>query len=240
MSKITQIQRDNRTQRVVVYIDYRYCASIRPNIWEEMNLHEGSEISCAKLHQREATIWRSLSRSNVTYSFKQALNRTVEWFVRYLPNLEAKVFDSRFGYDGSKLSLGYPNAGSNQNVSVFIKGTDVEVISLEIATSEIRRGVGHWVKLSKITKAQSQSQNDVWVALYYRHPIEKFIWIKPVYDKEYRYEELVKGSKNYFVFFDDKSPEVYSFKGFCDYLKGKIDKLSGVGSTILLPTQTTK
>ena len=59
MSKITQIQHDNKTQRVSVYIDYRYCASVRQNVWDEMNLQEGSEITCAKLHQKEAALWRS-------------------------------------------------------------------------------------------------------------------------------------------------------------------------------------
>jgi hypothetical protein len=232
MPKITQIQRDNKTQRVIVYIDYRYCASIRPNIWEEMSLQEGSEISCAKLHQKEASIWRnSNKRTDVVYSLKHAINRTVAWFNRYLPNLEAIIFDSRFGYDSSKLSLDYPNAGSVQDIGVFIKGTDIELMTIKVATNGIRGGTSYWISMNKITKAQSNPKRDIWVVLYYKYPMEKFIWIKPSVEKKYKYEELIKGSKNHFVFFDDKSAEVHSFKEFCDYIKDKIDKFSGVGST---------
>ena len=54
MSKITQLQYDNESGRVIVYVGYRFCISVRQDIWDEMNLREGSEITFSELKSKEA------------------------------------------------------------------------------------------------------------------------------------------------------------------------------------------
>ena len=220
MSKITQIQHDNRTGRVIVYVNYRFCASIRQNIWDEMNLREGSEITCSELHRREALIWRKSRKTDVMYPNKQAMKRTMQWLARYLPNLDAKIIDFKFD-QGSNLSSNYPSVRNDQNISLYLKKTNIEIMTLEVVSAEIQRGTSYWIRSDKLAYAQSQLNRDAWIVLYRQHPIEKFIWLKPR-NKEYKREELISGTKKYFVSFNDKSPEIYSSKYFCDYVQKKV------------------
>jgi hypothetical protein len=72
MSKITQIQHDNETGRVIVYVNYRFCASIRQDIWDEMNLREGSKITFSELESKEAFYRKkSCTKSNNQLSRKR-------------------------------------------------------------------------------------------------------------------------------------------------------------------------
>lgn len=224
MSKITQVQYDNKTGRAIIYVDYRFCAAIRQNVWDEMNLHEGSEISCARLRQKEAMVWRKFRKSSGIYPIKQAMTRIVQWFTKYLPHLEARIIDFSFDHSSEKSSLDYPSARNDQNIGVFLKGTSTEIITLEVAVAEMQRGTNYWVRSDKVTYAQGQSQKDAWVVLYCKHPTERLTWIKPG-NKEYKHEELVGITNIHFVTFDDRSQEVYSSKNFCDYIQKKIDNM---------------
>lgn len=231
MPKITQIQYDNNTQRAQVYIDYRFCASIRQNIWQEMGLCEGSEISCAQLHQKEALVWQRSRRSNLLDMSNQALDRTLAWLTKYLPNINARVIDFRYGQDDNGLSLNYPVPRNDKNISLTLKATNLEILTLEVTGVEIQRGINYWVKEHKLLYAQSQFKRDGWVVLYYKHPKELFVWIKPEPKKQYKSEELIRRSKNRFIAFNDQSSEVCSSKEFCEYIHKKIEGIaSGVTS----------
>ena len=226
MPKITQIQYDNKTQRAQVYIDYRFCASIRQNIWEELGLREGSEISCAQLHQKEASVWKRSSQSSSMYISKQAINRVMEWVRKYIPNLNAKVIDFRYIYDNgdnSGLAFNYSHTRNDQNISLTLKATNKEIITLEVMGVELQRGINYWARENKLLYAQSQFKRDGWVVLYYKYPKEVFVWIKPEHNKQYKSEELIRSSKTRFIAFNDRSPEVYSSKGFCEYIQKKIE-----------------
>lgn len=219
MAKITQIKQDSKTRRILVYIDYRFCASIRPDIWDAMELKDGDKITCAGLHQKEREIYQKSGKQNRIYSNKQALHRIVRWFDKYIPALEAKIIDFKF----SNNEFDSLCNRHDQNISLFIKGSNTELITLEVASSEIQRGIHYWVNIDKIMYVLSQTSRDGWVVLYYRYPVEKLIWIKPSPAKTYNPEELIMGSKKYFVFFKNDSPEVYSSPGFFEYIQNKID-----------------
>jgi hypothetical protein len=225
MPKITLIKNDNKTNRVAVYVDFHFCASVRQSIWEEMDLAEGSEISCSELHKKEALTWKQANKKNTIFNSKQAINCTMQWLNQYLPTLDARVIDFRFGYSSNPSSVSYPSTRNDQNISLLLKGTSTEVITLEVASTEIQRGINYWVRADKIAYAQSQSSRDAWVVLYYRHPHERFVWIHPVSDKKYKAEEIIDNTKNYFVAFNDRSPEVHSSQEFCQYIQDKIDKM---------------
>jgi|GEM_PF-6073271 len=223
MAKITQIQTNKLAGRVSVYIDYHFCAAIRQNIWDEMNLHEGSEISRTELHKQEAAIWKKYKRPSSRHPIQQTINRIVQWFSKYLPDLEAKIVDFRLDYNNDKMPSNYSSTRNDQNISLFLKGTAIEVITLEVAVAEIQRGTNYSVKADKIVFAQSQLQKDVWVVLYCKYPMEKFIWIKPS-NKEYKHEELIGVANSHFIAFSDESPEVYSSQRFYDYIQKKISE----------------
>ena len=70
MSKITQIQYDNETDRVIIYVGYRFCASIRQDVWDEMNLREGSKITFDELKSKEA-FYRKKSRTKSNNQFSR-------------------------------------------------------------------------------------------------------------------------------------------------------------------------
>jgi hypothetical protein len=225
MPKITQITHNDKTDRVAVYIDFHFCASIKRFVWENMGLTEGSEISYSELHKKEALVWAQSNKKNPIFNSKHAINRTLVWLNRYLPNLDSRIIDFRFGYSNRPSSVGYPNTRNDQNISLLLKGTSTEVITLEVTSAEIQRGINYWVKADKIAYAQSQSDRDTWVVLYYKHPQEQFIWIHPVNDKKYKSEELIGNTKNYFVAFNDRSPEVHSSQDFCKYIQNKIEEM---------------
>ena len=74
MPTITQVKIDNKTGRVIVYIDNSFCASIRPSVWSEMDLREGSEVSHAELHKKESAVWRN-TKNLFANPIKKAINR---------------------------------------------------------------------------------------------------------------------------------------------------------------------
>lgn len=225
MPKITQIKPNKITNRVAVYIDYSFCAAIRRTIWEKMDLAEGSEISCTELHQKEVLLWKQSNKQNIIFNSKQAVDRTAEWLRQHLPNLDTRVIDFRFGYNNHPVAISYPSTRNDQNISLMLKGTATEVITLEVASTEIKRGINYWVQANKIAYTQSQTNRDAWVVLYYKYPDEQFVWIKPMVDKQYKREELIGNTKNYFVVFNYRGPEVHSSPEFCKYVQDKIDKM---------------
>lgn len=219
MSKITKIQQDDRTRRILVYIGYRFCASIRPNVWDAMELKEGDEITCVELHRKEKEVYNKSRKQNHSETNKQAMNRIVRWFDKYIPALEAKIIE--FKLDDNECD--YPGYRYDQNISLFMKGTNTELMTLGVVSVEIQRGLHSWVDAEKIIFAQSQSKRDGWVALYYKYPVERFVWIKPNPRIIYKTEEIIKGSKQQFIFFKNDSPEVYSSPKFFEYIQAKID-----------------
>jgi len=219
MSEITQIQQDNKTRRILVYIDNRYCTSIRPNVWDAMGLKEGDEITCAELHQKERNAYHKCRKENYSDFNKQTVNRVVRWFDKYIPAIEAKIID--FKFDDNEYD--YPHYRYDQNISLFLKGTNKELITLEVACVELQRGVHNWVLADKVMFAQSQSKRDGWAVLYYKYPVERLIWVKPDPRIIYKTEEIIKGSKRQFIFFKNDSPEVYSSPKFFDYIQNKIN-----------------
>jgi len=47
----------------------------------------------------------------------------------------------------------------------------------------------------------------------------KIIWIKPLLDKKYTFvEKNLKGAIEYYVIFNDNSPEIYSSQEFRNYI----------------------
>lgn len=221
MPKITQIQQDNKTRRVLVYIDYRFCASIRENVWDAMELKLGDEITCVKLHQKEKNVYAKLRKHNSNYSNKQAINRVAGWFNKYVKALDVRIVD--FKYDSNvDSSAYYPKTRYDKNINLLIKDSNTPILTLEVASIEIQRGDHYWINMDKITYAQQQTEIDSWVVLHHKYPVEKFIWIKPEPKKIYAAETLIKNSKQQFVFFKQDSPEVYSSTKFFAYLQAKL------------------
>lgn len=221
MSKITQVQQDNKTGRVLVYIDYRFCASVRPDIWKVMGLQDGDEITYARLRQKERELYKKARRLSYNDSSKQALSRIVHWFNKYIVTLDTKIVDFNFEHSNGNY-FGYPTVRYDQNISLFIKNTNIELVTLEVATTEVQKGIDHWVDANKIAYAKSQAKRDSWVVLYYRYPAEKLIWIKPDSKVIYSAEEFVRGPKKQFIRFKKGSPEIYPSPKFFNYIQDKI------------------
>jgi len=219
MPKITQIRRDKTTNRVSVYIDYRFCMSIRENVWQEMGLAENSDISCVELKQKERALWKQISKAQAIENSKQALLRIQQWFNKYLPNVEVRVIDFRLSDSSS--ARGYLGR-NDQNISLLHKETTTEIMTLEMASTEISRGINYWVRADKIDYAQNLNS---WVVLYYKYPIERLIWIKPLPAKKYKPQELIANIKPYYVSFNEKSPEVHSEQDFYKYVQNKIEQM---------------
>jgi hypothetical protein len=225
MPKITQIQYDNITKRVLVYIDYRICTSMDQKTWHNLDLNEGSEISCQQLRQRKILAEKIPAEANFTNISSLAITRTARWLNKNLSNIEARIIDFRYGRNDGGLSLNYPNTRNDQNISLVLKETNTEIITLEVSAVEMQCGINYWLREDKLRYAQNQSKRDGWVMLYYQYPKETFIWIKPEKDKQYVSEILSKNSPSRFVPFNNRSFEIYSDKEFCEYVQKKIEQL---------------
>jgi len=225
MPKITQIKFNTMTKRVAVYIDYHFCLSIRDNIWQKMGLTNGSEISSIELKQKERIIWKNLRKTNALGNSKQALLRVQYWFSKHMPNLEAQIIDFNLAQSDRPSPESYPGIGSNQRIRILLKRTVTEIMTLEVASTEIRRGINYWIRAEKIDYAKNQYNRDVWIVLYCKYPNEKLIWIKPLSNKQYQREELISNTLSYFISFNFKSPEVYSSQNFCEYVQNKLDQI---------------
>jgi hypothetical protein len=210
MSIITKISENQGKDkdRVYVYIDNIYCASIRQRTWIGMNLTIGSSISCEDLKTLEQNFWKKLYGKESWEQEKVRINRVCEWFKHYIPTVE--IVPIGLGADSNEY---FENIHSEEkgspDLSIRTKDSDIELIALEVSGTENMKGMGYWVRKDKIDYIQAHKERDIWIVLHYQRPKEKFIWLKINSEKQYQAKTLnFKGADEYYVIFNDKDSEI--------------------------------
>lgn len=212
MPKITQIQKID--SKVAVYIDGAVCMFVRSNVWEYMNLHEGSEITYVELKQKEAFYWKKACMLSTGDRERERVAKVVRWIAKHLLEVEIKIVKS-----GGE--AGIPNPNMEPNLSLLLKGTTTEVIAIMVRGMDIEAGTGHWISLDAIEHIQKNPEHDIWIASCFKYPESQITWIKLNRNKDYR---NTNKSEDNFIFFDKQASECHPSRSFCGYVKNKIRK----------------
>lgn len=148
-------------------------------------------------------------------SRKKRLERVEAWIKKYLP--EVIVERVGFGADTTDFIKQHPDEHGSPDLKLIIDGD--ELIALEVSGTERQSGSDYWVRPDKLTYAQKHSEKDVWIVLHYKLPKERFIWLKPILEKQYQFQEKeIRGAIEYYVTFNDGDDEIKSSKEFQEYV----------------------
>lgn len=223
-NKITNIQHNKgkNQDRVFIFIDNNYCASIRARTWEAFGLNVGDEISCEELKKQESFIWKNLYQ-NSWEDEKIRIEYVKAWLKKYIPLIEVRI--TGFGADSNEIIEEHPEKKGEPDMTLFLKNTETIVLFLEVTGTKYKRGSDYWVRLDKIDYIQEHQDKDIWIALYYEDD-KKIIWLKPSLSKEYKYvEKNLKGAIEHYIVFNDTSEEVKSSQLFKEYIEDKIKNI---------------
>lgn len=226
MSKITKILSKiyNGEERIQVYIDDKYCTSVRKRTWIGMNLNLGSNISCEEVITLENNFWKKLYGVKSWELEKKRIRRIEGWFGKYIP--EVSLNRIGFGADHNEYIKNIHSIEPG-SPDLSISYDNQELIRLEVSGTERMRGDDYWVRKDKVDYIQKNKDIDIWIVLHYQLPKEKFIWIKVSSDKKYNSNSLnLKGAGEYYITFDNSSTEIQTSRDFRNYLRNKIQSIS--------------
>jgi hypothetical protein len=218
MGIITDIQskKGKNKDRTYVYIDNSFCLSVRTRTWISFNLNIGDEANCEELKEKEKFFWKKQYGKDSWEKEKIRLNYVSKWIKKYISFVDVKT--TGFGANSTDFIAEHPKEKGEPDLQIVLENTKTVVLSLEVTGTERKRGNGYWVRPDKIDYIQKHPEKDIWIALHYADD-KKIIWIKPFMDKQYTYvEKNLKGAIEYFVVFNDKSPEVHTSQEFKDYI----------------------
>lgn len=225
ITKILMGQGKNK-DRVYVYIDGVFCASIRQRSWIGMNLREDSVITCEELKKLENNIWMELYGRKSWELEKVRIKRVEGWFAKYIP--QVKIVPIGLGADTNDyLEDIHSEQKGAPDLSIQAADSKVEIIALEVSGTERKQRTDYWVRKDKIAYIQNNYQRDIWIVLHYKLPYEKFIRLKvdPVNDYPIVIKNI-KGADEHYVSFTDTSPEIRSSEFFRNYILEKIRLLN--------------
>lgn len=218
-----KLNQGKKQDRVYIYIDDAYCASIRNRTWEAFKLNIGDTIGCEELKEKESFIWKELYNEDSWKEEKVRLDYVKSWINKYLPSLEVVI--SGFGADSNEFIKSHPSEKGEPDMTLFLKETDTIILFLEVTGTKYKQGSDYWVRPDKIDYIQKHKEKDVWIALHYADD-KKIIWLKISQNKIYSYvEKNLKGAIEHYVVFDDDSPEVQSSQEFKIYVENRLQQL---------------
>jgi len=224
MGKITNIQdqKGNKKDRTYIYIDDKYCFSVRSRTWISFKLNIGDEADCEELIEKEKFIWKDLYNTDSWEKEKIRLHYVSAWIKKYIPFVDIKI--SGFGANTTEYIPIHPDEKGEPDINIVLENTNTIILFLEVTGTEYKKGNDYWIRPDKIDYIQKHQNKDIWVALHYADA-KKIIWIQPFLDKKYTYvEKNLKGAIEYFVIFNDDSPEVKSSQEFKEYIDSIIQK----------------
>jgi hypothetical protein len=220
MTKITNIL--EKGDRVAIYIEEDYCTSIRKRTWQAMKLSIGSNISCKNLKDQENFFWKKMYGKDSWEREKIRISRVILWFKKYIPESEISVIG--FGAEHTDEILSHPSESGKPDLLITDKDTKIEILMLEVTGTETMRGEGYWIRPDKLEYAQKHIDKDVWIALHYKNPKEKIIWIKPEKDTlSKKIEDInIRGAIEKYIVFRDSDKEIKTSHEFKEYISKKL------------------
>lgn len=219
MGKITKIEHNPAKQRYFIYVDERYCTSIRARTFPAMLLAVGQTITCEELKEREKFFWKQAygqaawKKEGVRLHKVKALIEAMD--ARIVANIVG------FGAGSTELIPEHPKEAGAPDIEV--RTTDlarsVIVLVVEVTGTEQMRGATYWVRPDKLAYAKAHVEQDVWLILHYAEPPERFVFIKPSATTQYPVAvKTIRGADEHYVEFIDASPEVVTQQAFTQHL----------------------
>lgn len=225
MPKITKIleKQGEHKDRVYIYIDGKFCTSIRQRTWIGMRLEIDSIISCDELKTLENNFWKKIYGKESWEREKIRINRVIEWFNKYIKDVD--IVPVGLGADHNDyLENTHSKEKGAPDLSVRVKGSGIEIILLEVSGTENMRGKEYWVRKDKVDYVKNHPDLDIWIVLHYKLPIERFIWLKIEPSKNYVTKiQNIKGADEFYVLFNDDDSEIFSSLNFHNYIMNKIN-----------------
>jgi len=219
MPKITAVkyQKDTR-ERLNVYIDGVYCTSVRTRTFKAMGLKTGDEITCEELKKKENFFWKQAYGEEAWNKEKVRITAVKSLIESANKDIFVKVVG--FGADSNEMIEKHPDEKGKPDLDIFNKA-DLETVLLkiEVTGTEIMRGTDYWVRPDKLEYAENHPDEDVWIALHYAEPEEKFVFIQPIRNKKYeRHIKTIRNADEIFCIFEDGDEEVKTYKEFFTHL----------------------
>lgn len=226
MAKITKITPVKEKERIYVYIDGVYCSSVRERTWKGMGLNIGDEISCPELKEKENFFWKKSYGKSAWEKEKVRIDRIVLWFQKYIP--EVDIIVTGFGAQHTNEILTHPDESGAPDLLIRDHLSQMEIILLEVTGTEFMRGDGYWVRPDKLQYVSNHPDKDVWIALHYKNPKEKIIWIKPESNTSSKKTKNIdiRGATEKYVIFNDGDEEIKTSQQFKDYILDKIKSVT--------------
>ena len=219
MAKITRVKRDPRTQRIYVDVDGRRCCSVRGRTWSAMNLQVGSKITCAELKEREKFHWKRQYQS--TWPQEQIRLQHVTSLVQ---RLDSRVTVERvgFGADTTDFIAAHPETKGDPDLRVDVRADGRTVLWIEVTGTDSMRGADYWVRPDKLA-ATARYAEPVWVALHYRRPVERTVFLLPDRERVYAATDIpIRGSVERYVLFNEHSPEYHTVESFAAHMQARL------------------
>lgn len=214
--------KDVMKDRFQIYINNKKCASIRARIKPAMAIEVGTKITCKELIEFEKYVWKRLYGPASWEKEKIRINKVKNLIEKISNDLEVRVVG--FGADSVEELKFHPNEAGSPDLSIIntLKSGETEIL-IEVTGTERMKDSHlneYWIRPDKLEYIKQHPEKCIWVILYYSEPEEKFIFIKPEINSNYKGEiENIKGADEKYVKFNDKSIEKKSQEEFFQEIK---------------------
>lgn len=213
MPKITDIIYKDAKERYWIYVDNQYCTSIRERTFPALNLNIGQDISCDEIKELENHHWKHAYGKDAWDKEKVRLNNVKDLIERLDNRVLVEIVG--FGADTSDFISGHPDESGKPDLEVKRRDNDQVIFLIEVTGTESMRGTTYWVRPDKLKYVKNHPTEDVWLVLHYLNPIEKFVFIKPNPQRDYKVSRKeIRGSTELYVEFSDSDSEVVSTNEF--------------------------
>ncbi len=213
MPKITKITYKPDKDRYWIYVDHKFCASVRSRTFPALHLHEGDEISCDRINELEKFHWKNSYGQKAWEKEKVRLERVKALIEGIDPKIEVVIVG--FGATSTEFIAEHPEESGKPDIEVRTRDTHIVLLLVEVTGTETMRGTSYWVRPDKLAYASAHTEEDVWIILHYANPCEKFVFIKPVPGKSYVPSQIHSHDAiELYVEFSDNNEEVVLFDDF--------------------------
>ncbi|HLW07522.1 MAG TPA: hypothetical protein VKY45_08150 [Marinilabiliaceae bacterium] len=215
MNQITEIRYIADKDRYWIFINKEYCTSIRARTFKGMQLQEGQVISCEDVKEMESFHFKN-QYQNSWEQEKFRIDKVSQLIHSINPSLQINVVG--FGADSNELIKSHPDEQGKPDLEI-LRADNSSIMLIEVTGTTHMRGNDYWIRPDKLTYCQNHPAQNVWIILHYTTPVEKFIFIKPSPDKQYRHiVKEIRGTDEYYVVFNDLDEEVRSKEEFIRHL----------------------
>ena len=223
MPQITKIEHRPERQRYWVFVDGKFCHSVRERTFGAMDLTVGMEITCNEVKEREKFHWKRTYGPNSWERERERLNRVVDLIKNIDPRVEVRVVG--FGAGSSELIPHHPEEAGSPDLEVVCCGNGTRLLMVEVSGTEFKRGDDYWVRPDKLEYASKHPDQDVWIVLHYSTPAETVIYIRPDLQRQYDVTNIeIRGATERYVIFSDGDEEVVDAGVFASHVLEKIEK----------------